>query len=114
MAHPAGLPVRTLSETIAVSLWSRIVLETGDGWDELDDWMTVALNAGVRLSDPVTAGQAVYWLAGLRFAARRYRDTRGLLAEAELQLERHDPVGSYAGTRDRGSDVPSLGTWDSG
>jgi len=86
-------PLRNLSEAIALSLWSRIILETGEQWAQLEIWMTPALEAGIRLADPATAGQAAYSLACLRFSAGRYLDAGGLLAEAELQLERHDPVG---------------------
>ena len=55
--------------------------------------MTRALDEGVRLADPAAAGQAAYSLACLHFSAGRYVDAGALLAEAEAQLERHDPVG---------------------
>ncbi len=86
-------PLRSLSDAIAMSLWSRVILETGDQWGELETWMTAALEAGIRLADPATAGQAAYSLACLRFSAGRYLDAGALLAEAEVQLEHHDPVG---------------------
>jgi DNA-binding CsgD family transcriptional regulator len=86
------LPLRGLSDATAVALWGRVTVETGEGWSELEQWMAAALAEGIRLSDPATSGQAAYWLAQLRFLAGRYRDAGGLLAEAELQLERHDPV----------------------
>jgi DNA-binding NarL/FixJ family response regulator len=86
-------PLRNLSDAIAVSLWSRVILETGEQWAELETWMTAALEAGIRLADPATAGQAAYSLACLRFSAGRYIEAGALLAEAEVQLEHHDPVG---------------------
>jgi DNA-binding CsgD family transcriptional regulator len=86
-------PLRSLSDAIALSLWSRVILETGEQWTGLETWMTTALEDGIRLADPATAGQAAYSLACLRFSAGRYPDASALLAEAELQLEQHDPVG---------------------
>ncbi len=88
-----ALPLRTLSDAIALSLWSRITLEDGERWSELDAWMAAALPEGVRLGDHAAAGQAAYSLACLRFSAGRYLDAGTLLAEAEVQLEYHDPVG---------------------
>lgn len=86
-------PLRSLSDAIALSLWSRVILETGERWSELQEWMTVALEEGVRLVDHAVAGQAAYSLACLHFSAGRYFDAGALLAEAEVQLEHHDPVG---------------------
>jgi DNA-binding CsgD family transcriptional regulator len=87
------LPLRNLSQAIALSLWSRVVLETGERWTELADWMDGALKHGVRLGDRAAAGQAAYSLACLHFSAGRYIDAGTLLAEAEVHLEYHDPVG---------------------
>jgi DNA-binding NarL/FixJ family response regulator len=86
-------PLRNLSDAIAMSLWSRVILETGEQWAELETFMTAALETGIRLADPATAGQAAYSLACLRFSAGQYINAGALLAEAELQLEHHDPVG---------------------
>jgi DNA-binding CsgD family transcriptional regulator len=88
-----GIPLRSLSDAIALSLWSRITLETGERWAELETWMTTALEEGVRQSDPATTGQAAYSLAALRVLTGRYLEADGLAAEAEAQFERHDPVG---------------------
>ena len=89
--HP--LPVRTVTDAIALSLWCRIALEDGEQWSELDGWTCATLDAAVRLSDHATAGQAAYSLACLRTMAGRYVDADLLLAESEAQLERHDPLG---------------------
>jgi DNA-binding NarL/FixJ family response regulator len=86
-------PLRTLSDAIAIGLWTRVTLESGEGWVELEAWMASALEEGIRLGDRATAGQAAYSLACLRFLAGRFVDAGALLAEAELQLEHHDPVG---------------------
>ena len=91
-----ALPMRGLSDAIALSRWSRITLEDGEAWSELEMWMTSALETGVALSDHATAGQAAYSLACLRFLAGRYIDAGALLAEAEVQLEHHDPLGLLA------------------
>lgn len=92
------LPLRSLSDAIALSLWSRVILETGEQWTELESWMTTALEEGVRLANHAAAGQAAYSLACLRFSAGRYLDASVLLAEAEVHLEHHDPVGLLAVT----------------
>lgn len=52
------LPQRDLSQAIALSLWSRVILETGERWTELAAWMTRALENGVRLADRAAAGRA--------------------------------------------------------
>jgi DNA-binding NarL/FixJ family response regulator len=85
-------PVHSLNDAIALSLWVRITLESGERWHELETWMTAALELGTRNS-PATAGQAAYALAALRYLAGKYVEARLMLAEAEVQLERHDPVG---------------------
>jgi hypothetical protein len=92
------LPLRSLSDAIALSLWSRVILETGEQWAELESWMTTALDEGIRLADHATAGQAAYSLACLRFSAGRYLEAGALLAQGEVQLEHHDPVGLLAVT----------------
>ena len=90
------IPLRSLSDAIALSLWSRVTLETGERWTELEVWMTTALEEGLRHSDPATTGQAAYSLAALRVLAGRYLEAGTMAAEAEAQLERHDPVGLLA------------------
>jgi AAA ATPase domain len=91
-----GIPLRGLNEAIALSLWSRITLETGERWVDLEAWMTTALEEGVRANDPATTGQAAYSLAALRLLAGRYLEARTMAAEAEAQFEQHDPVGLLA------------------
>ncbi|HTR75005.1 MAG TPA: LuxR C-terminal-related transcriptional regulator [Solirubrobacterales bacterium] len=85
-------PVRGVPDALALVLWNRIALEDGEGWEELDTWMGAALETTVRLDDHATAGHAAYSLACLRTLAGRYLDAAALLAEAEAQLERQDPV----------------------
>ena len=51
---------------------------------------------GRTASDPATTGQAAYSLAALRVLAGRYLEAGTMAAEAEAQLERHDPVGLLA------------------
>ncbi|MDA0184030.1 LuxR C-terminal-related transcriptional regulator [Solirubrobacter phytolaccae] len=91
--HRPEPPVNELSDAIALSLWSRILVETGESWAPLAAWMARALEVGVREGSAATAGQAAYTLGILHHLGGRYRSARTLLAEAELQLERHDPVG---------------------
>ncbi len=90
------IPLRSLNDAIALSLWSRVTLETGEGWPELETWMAAALEEGVRHHDPATTGQAAYSLAALRVLAGRYLEASMMAAEAEAQFERHDPVGLLA------------------
>ncbi len=93
LAARPRLPLRDLDDAITLSLYSRISLETGEDWRDLDTWMSELLEHAVRIGDPAAAGQAAYSLAGLSLAAGRYTTTLTHLAEAERQLERHDPVG---------------------
>lgn len=86
-------PLRTLNDAIVIGLWTRVALESGEDWTELETWMTTALEEGIRLGDRATAGQAAYSLACLRFLAGHFLDAGAMLAEAELQLEGHDPIG---------------------
>ncbi len=88
-----ALPLRDLDEAIALSLWCRITLETGEGWRDFDEWAGQTLDEAVRLGDAAAAGQLAYALAEMRIATGRYLDAGTLLAEAERQLERQDPVG---------------------
>ena len=85
-------PLRTLGETIALTLWGRISLEDGEQWPELDAGMTAVLEDSVRLRDYASAGTAAWTLACLRFQQGRYLDAAALLAEADSQLRRHDPL----------------------
>ncbi len=89
-------PVRSIPGSLALVLWNRIALEDGEGWEELDRWMAAALESAVRLDDHATAGHAAYSLACLRTFAGRYLDAAPLLAEAEAQLERQDPLRMLA------------------
>jgi DNA-binding CsgD family transcriptional regulator len=91
-----SLPVRNLADSIALALWTRVTLEDGERWTELESWMASALDTAVRLADHATAGQAAYSLACLRALTGRYLDAAALLAEAEAQLERHDPMALLA------------------
>jgi DNA-binding CsgD family transcriptional regulator len=91
-ARPS-LPLQTLDDVIALSLGSRIALETGEEWPELDEWMTATLTDAVRIGDHAAAGQAAYTLACLRQCAGRYLEALALLAEAQVQFDQHDPVG---------------------
>ncbi|MBV9049944.1 MAG: AAA family ATPase, partial [Solirubrobacterales bacterium] len=88
-----SIPLRTLSDSIALSLWRRVSLDSGEGWDELEGWMTRALEDGVRLGDHATIGQATYSLPSLRFLQGRYGESRAYATESERQMEQHDPVG---------------------
>ena len=88
-----SIPWRTLSDSIAVSVWRRVSLDSGEGWDELEEWMTRALEDAVGLGDHATIGQAAYSLASLRFLQGRYEEARAYAIEAERQMEQHDPVG---------------------
>jgi len=88
-----SVPLRDLTDQLAFMLWSVIAIETGQGWKELDSWATNALADGVRLGDSAAAGRGALALGGLRFSQGRFNDSQRWLAEAELQLERHDAGG---------------------
>jgi len=94
-----SVPLRDLTDQLAFMLWSVIAIETGQGWEELDSWATNALADGVRLGDSAAAGRGALALGGLRFSQGRFNDSQRWLAEAELQLERHDAGGLLMITR---------------
>ncbi len=87
-----AVPVRTVTDAIALLLWNRITLEDGERWPELEAWMATTLDTAVPLGDHATAGHAAYSLGCLRTQEGRYADAAAILAEAEAQLERHDPL----------------------
>jgi hypothetical protein len=105
-----GLDDRALGGLVA---WSLVRLETGRGWDELDEHVALIERASVARGDRVTAGPAAALRGSLALqrgkpvtAARRLRealahleigDPRGLaviaaaeLAQAEALAGRHD------------------------
>jgi DNA-binding CsgD family transcriptional regulator len=91
-----SVPLRDLTDELAFMLWSAISIESGEGWEELGEWATAALSDGVRLGDRAAAGRGALSLGGLRFSQGRFIDAGRWLAEAELQLERHDAGGLLA------------------
>lgn len=94
-----AVPLKDLTDQLAFVLWSVVAIETGEGWQELEAWATAALADGVRLGDSAAAGRAALALGGLRFSQGRFVDSSRWLAEAELQLERHDASGLLAITK---------------
>jgi hypothetical protein len=88
-----AVPLRGLADEIAFVMWSTIALESGQGWAELETWASAALADGIRLGDRAAAGRAALALGGLRFSQARFAQASRWLAEAELQLERHDAGG---------------------
>jgi DNA-binding CsgD family transcriptional regulator len=89
-------PLRDLTDELAFVIWGAIALEIGEGWPELENWATAAVQQGVRLGDRAAAGSGALTLGGLRFSQGRFRDASRWLAEAELQLEHHNSAGLLA------------------
>lgn len=89
----AGAPLRDISDQLRFGLWSRISLESGIDWQELDRWNSAALQDGLRLSDDSATGRAALVLANLRFAEGNYKQAGVLLSEAELHLQRRPSAG---------------------
>jgi len=88
-----AVPLKDLADELAFLLWSVIALESGQGWAELETWATGALADAIRLGDHPAAGRAALALGGLRFSQGRFTQASRWLAEAELQLEKHDTGG---------------------
>ena len=86
-------PLRSLSEAIAVSLWSRVILETGEQWTELETWMTAAAGGGHQ--------------------ARRSRDgwTGGLFAGVPALLSRPIPRRRQPAGRGRSATRAPRSRW---
>jgi DNA-binding CsgD family transcriptional regulator len=74
-------------------LWSRIGLESGIGWDDLDTWNTETFAEAIKIGDHAAAGRGALVLANLRFSEGRFSQAARWLAEAELHLEQRDAGG---------------------
>jgi DNA-binding CsgD family transcriptional regulator/DNA replicative helicase MCM subunit Mcm2 (Cdc46/Mcm family) len=86
-------PLADLTDQMRFGLWSRIALESGIDWGELERWNAAAFADGVRLGDHAAAGRGALVLANLRFSEGRFAQASRWLAEAELHLERRDAGG---------------------
>lgn len=75
------------------AMWIGIVMRTGVGWPELEQWATTVLRNAVKSGNHGAAGPAAQALGNLRFCQGRFLDARRWLAEAELHQEQHDPIG---------------------
>jgi DNA-binding CsgD family transcriptional regulator len=91
-----SLPLRDLTDEIAFVLWSAISIESGLGWNELENWATAALTEGVRIGSRAAAGRGALALGSVRFSQGRFIEAGRWYAEAELQLEQHDAGGLLA------------------
>jgi DNA-binding NarL/FixJ family response regulator len=64
--------------------------ESGEDWLDLQAYLRRTLREGAGVGDREAAGLAASTLGSLAFHGGRYRDAERWLAEAEVQLERHD------------------------
>ena len=93
------MPLTHLSDEDALGLWSKIAIDTGRDWAEVDAWMTVVLDDAVKLGDHAAAGLAALTRGRLRSFQSRFVEASRWLAEAERQFEQEDVFGALAGTR---------------
>jgi DNA-binding CsgD family transcriptional regulator len=87
------LPLRDSTDASIWSLSVGIVCELGVGVHEAGLWAYAALEESVRLGDRAAAGMAALTLGHLSLLEGRLLDATRWLAEAQLHLEHHDPVG---------------------
>src|SRR5262249_53704494 len=93
------VPLRDASDSAALGVLSVVAVESGNGWAELEDYMTATLRDGVRAHAHDAAGVAALTLARLHFLRGRHHDAARWLAEAEVHLYRNDPFGAIAHVR---------------
>jgi DNA-binding NarL/FixJ family response regulator len=88
------LPLRTGTDVAALAALVFVAIETGQRWGELDDYLGRVVRDAVRHRMRDAAGVAACGMARLHLVRGRYRDAARWLAEAEIQLLRHDPFGT--------------------
>lgn len=88
-----ALPLRDSTDASIWGLYVGIVTELGAGMREAGPWAYRALEESVRLGDRAAAGIATLTLGHLSLLEGRLLDGGRWLAEAQLHLERHDPMG---------------------
>ncbi len=93
------IPLRGYHDALALGLWRLLAFETGEGWDDLDEFMRTTLDDAVRLNDHEAAGHAAFSLGYVAFMAGRHRNAARWLAEAELHFEHHDTFGTLIHVR---------------
>ena len=91
-----SVPFARQSDERALGLWSKIALETGREWEELEAWMTAAVADAVKVGDQAAAGVASLTLGRLRSLKGRYDFAADWLAEAEYCFEQQDTFGGLS------------------
>src|SRR5262249_15461760 len=94
-----SVPLARLSDEDALGLWSKVAIDTGRDWAEVDAWMTVVLDDAVKLGDHAAAGLAALTRGRLRRSGGRFAGAARCVAGAGLQFEQGDGCGALAATR---------------
>jgi DNA-binding CsgD family transcriptional regulator len=89
-----SVPLLDESATLALGVWTIVGVETGEGWEDFEAYMTQTVADGVRANDQLAAGIAANALASTLFLKGRYKDMARWLAESEMRLERGDALGT--------------------
>lgn len=97
-ARPS-VPLRDFADVGALASVGLIALETGDRWDEVEQYMGGVLHDAVRAHDHAAGGLSAFTLARLHFLRAAYRDASRWLAEAEIHLEQQDPLNGMLSVR---------------
>ncbi len=97
-ARPS-VPLRDFADAGALAALSLIALETGQRWDEVEQYMSAVVHDAVRAHDHAAGGLAAFTLARLHFLRARYRDASRWLAEAEIHLQQQDPFNVMLSVR---------------
>jgi DNA-binding NarL/FixJ family response regulator len=92
-------PLRDFGDAAALGILSLIALETGNQWDEVEQYMSGVLHDGVRANDHAAAGLSAFTLAHLQFLRARHRDASRWLAEAEIHFQQQDLFNAMLAAR---------------
>jgi DNA-binding NarL/FixJ family response regulator len=83
-------PVRDHLATYALGMMCNVGLESGEDWNDLEQYMTELSGEAIRVGDHEAAGVAAFTLGALHFERGRYRDAQRWFTEAEADVEHHD------------------------
>jgi DNA-binding CsgD family transcriptional regulator len=95
----AGVALSRRDGDYALSGWTWVAFESGADWAALDGDLSEMIQEAVRDGDGRAIGLAAFALGTLRAAAGQLLEATRWLAEAELQFERQDVMGSLCATR---------------
>jgi DNA-binding CsgD family transcriptional regulator len=91
-----SVPFTRQSDERALGLWSKIALESGREWDEVEAWMAAAVNEAVKVGDNAAGGLAALTLGRLCSMKGRFGLALNWVAEAEYCFAQQDTFGGLS------------------